>query len=253
MPRRTKLAKQLAAEAKARNPQPWHAKLVGKHRAYTRTGKWKKVFIAKLREIGIVVRAREAANISVKALYDARRRDKEFAREWDEALEDSTQALEAEAFRRAYHGVDEPVFFQGQLAGDWYNRDGQIVPKGTPDAVFVPHTIKKHSDILMMFLLKARRPNVYRDNYKVQIQGGTVKHEHTVQVALNKAMRDPGLLQKMQELASEIGLEDLDAPHPDDDGSGRSPPHLLPEPPTHANHARHVESRVVEAVPEDDQ
>ena len=49
--------------------------------------------------------------------------------------------MEREAARRAYHGVEEPVFHKGEVCG----------------------SIRKYSDTLMIFLLKARRPEVYRD------------------------------------------------------------------------------------------
>jgi hypothetical protein len=54
-----------------------------------------------------------------------------------------TAALEDEAVRRAYHGVEEPVFYKGVQCG----------------------SVTSYSDTLLMFLLKARKPAVYRDGY----------------------------------------------------------------------------------------
>ena len=59
----------------------------------------------------------------------------------DEATELGTAALEDEAVRRAYHGVEEPVFYKGVQCG----------------------SITKYSDKLLIFLLKARDPAKYRD------------------------------------------------------------------------------------------
>ena len=48
---------------------------------------------------------------------------------------------EDEAVRRAHDGVDEPVFYQGKACG----------------------VVRKYSDTLLIFLLKGRRPEKYRD------------------------------------------------------------------------------------------
>ena len=50
-------------------------------------------------------------------------------------------ALEDEAVRRAVDGVDEQVFYQGKACG----------------------VVRKYSDTLLIFLLKGRRPERYRD------------------------------------------------------------------------------------------
>jgi hypothetical protein len=52
-----------------------------------------------------------------------------------------TAALEGEAVRRAYHGVEEPVFCKGVQCG----------------------VVRKYRDKLLMFLLKARNPAKYRE------------------------------------------------------------------------------------------
>jgi hypothetical protein len=62
---------------------------------------------------------------------------------WDEALEDAADRLEAEAFRRAVRGVDRPVVYRGERVG----------------------TVHEFSDALLMFLLKAARPEKYRDRF----------------------------------------------------------------------------------------
>ena len=58
-----------------------------------------------------------------------------------EAEEQSIQALETEARRRALAGTERPLLYKGKEVG---------------------HT-RTFSDPLMMFLLKAKRPEVYRD------------------------------------------------------------------------------------------
>ena len=74
------------------------------------------------------------------------------------------ELLEAEARRRTAIGVDEPVFYQGQVVGH----------------------IRKYSDNLLMFLLKAHWPEKFRENVSIDQRvsghdGGPVKTEHVFQ------------------------------------------------------------------------
>jgi hypothetical protein len=81
-------------------------------------------------------------------VYDARI-DEEFARAWDEIEAETTDAMEREAYRRGVLGVSEPVVSGGKLLGE----------------------VQKYSDTLLIFMLKARKPTVYRDNVKVEHTG----------------------------------------------------------------------------------
>ena len=72
--------------------------------------------------------------------------DEEFASRWHEASEDATERMETEADRRGVEGVLEPVFHKGVEVG----------------------YIRKFSDTLLIFRLKAKRPQVYRDNARVE-------------------------------------------------------------------------------------
>ena len=67
--------------------------------------------------------------------------DPAFAAAWDDALEAAVDQLEAEARHRAIDGVEQPHFHQGKVCG----------------------TVRKYSDALLMFLLRAHRPETYRD------------------------------------------------------------------------------------------
>ena len=72
-------------------------------------------------------------------------------RSGDNALEEATDLLEAEARRRALTGIDEPVFYKGKVVG----------------------STKKYSRPLLMFLLEAHRPQKFRDGVKVEQPGAT--------------------------------------------------------------------------------
>ena len=64
---------------------------------------------------------------------------------FEEASEDAADSLEAEARRRAVEGVEEPVgWYKGQAGG----------------------VVRKYSDTLLIFLLKGRRPELYRERFE---------------------------------------------------------------------------------------
>jgi hypothetical protein len=81
------------------------------------------------------------AGYALAFVVELRRTDAEFAARWKEADNLAVERLEAEADRRAVDGTDKPVFYQGQRCGE----------------------IREYSDTLLIFRLKARRPEVYRE------------------------------------------------------------------------------------------
>lgn len=92
---------------------------------------WAPAFLAALERSGMVSEAARAAGVGRRTAYDRRERDEQFAQAWDEALEAATEELEQEAVRRAMDG----------------------------------------SDLLLMFLLKARRPRVYVERHQLRHTG----------------------------------------------------------------------------------
>src|SRR6267142_3657277 len=101
-------------------------------------------FIENLRLTGgNISKACEASNVSRPTAYTYRNTVPMFREAWDEALEASIEQLEQEARRRALEGVNEPVFYKGDVCG----------------------VIRKYSDTLAIFLLQAHRPEKYRDNF----------------------------------------------------------------------------------------
>jgi hypothetical protein len=105
-------------------------------------------FLAVLRETGgNVSRACAAIHLTRTRVYEWRAADPLFAIAWDEAVEFGTDDLEEEARRRALEGVDEPVFYQGEECG----------------------VIRKYSDTLLIFLLKGRRPDRYRERVTIDV------------------------------------------------------------------------------------
>lgn len=132
-----------------------------KERAKTRVARER--FIATLRDTANVRAAAQAAGVDRKTAYRWRDVSKAFAQQWDEALEDAVDTLEAAAMRRARDGVAEPVFWQG----------GKIAE------------VRKYSDVLLMFLMKAHRPKKYRETVNNRVM--------TWQDDLIMALRDGSL------------------------------------------------------------
>jgi hypothetical protein len=101
----------------------------------------KKRFLDAFARCGVLTYAARAAGISRVTVYAWQEHDPEFAAALREAAIESTEALEREAYRRAHGGVLQSVYQQGQRVGQ----------------------VRKYSDVLLIFLLKARKPEVYRD------------------------------------------------------------------------------------------
>jgi hypothetical protein len=113
-------------------------------------------FIAALRDGLSIKAACEAAGIGRTTAYEMRAEDEAFAKAWDAALDDGTDVLEDEARRRALDGVERPVVAMGRVAKD---DNGNIIK------------IREYSDTLMVTLLKARRPEKYRDRVSTELTG----------------------------------------------------------------------------------
>ena len=91
----------------------------------------------------------EQSGVSRRSIYEWRHLDDAFAAAWDEAVELGTDALEDEAIRRGHEGVEEPVYQGGVLVGH----------------------IRKYSDTLLIFMLKARRPEKFKDRISTELTG----------------------------------------------------------------------------------
>ena len=131
-------------------------------------------FLAAYAGCGIVGPAARAARVARRSHYDWMA-DPEYQAAFKSAKEEAVEALEMEARTRAMVGVAEPVIYQGQLCFD-YARDAKtgavlLNDDGKPIVSEQPLVIWRRSDNLCMFLLKAARPERYRDNATVEHTG----------------------------------------------------------------------------------
>ena len=119
---------------------------------------WMPAFLAALRAGGSPVRACEAARVDRRWVYRVRASDAEFREAWDDAVAGHADDLQAEAVRRAVHGVRELVLHRGKPVIVWLLTDGTVVPPHADGATGVPLTRVRKSDTLLMKLLAAARP-----------------------------------------------------------------------------------------------
>lgn len=98
-------------------------------------------FLAKLRDTGSAALAADEAGLSFAQVQALRGADPVFAQGWADAMAEAIDRAEAEIYRRAFRGVDRPVYYGGQQVG----------------------TIKDYSDSLAALYLKAHRPQMHRE------------------------------------------------------------------------------------------
>lgn len=182
---------------------------------------WVTPFLQHLKNSCNMAESCRAVGASYSAMQALRSRDADFEAAVDEALEEAYDALEAEARRRAFHGVEEPVVYQGQLTPIYErNADGSVKvddDTGNPVQARDRHgdprylTVRKYSDSLAQFLLKGYRRKKFGD--KTELTGANGGPLSTVDET-KKAARISALLalaqaRKDQQLPSDDQIDDL--------------------------------------------
>jgi hypothetical protein len=107
-------------------------------------------FLAAFAQIGTVSGASKAVKISRQTHYDWLASEEDYPSRFADAQDQATDALESEARRRAIVGVDEPVYYQGEIVG--YTR--------------------RKSDVLLIFMLKGAKPEKYSERLQHSGPGG---------------------------------------------------------------------------------
>src|SRR5579864_5664779 len=82
-----------------------------------RTPEIREAFLAELANTGSVSEACNRVGIGRKTAYEWKGDDEDFRVAWEKAYDLGTESLEDEAVRRARRGVDEPVFYKGNVCG----------------------------------------------------------------------------------------------------------------------------------------
>ena len=127
----------------------------------------KEAFLEALASTGNATSSARKIGIGRSTAYSWRLSDPDFASRWEDAIAMATDRLAFEARRRALDGGEEVRYFKGEPGG----------------------SIRRYSDQLLMFLLRAYRPDVYRNPRPTPTQ-----NDETIQKA-----RD-ALTQKLENL-----------------------------------------------------
>src|SRR5688572_7648171 len=88
------------------------------------------------------------AGISRQSVHRWLEHDEPFRLAYNQSRQESDDAIRSEIYRRAIEGVPEPVFHQGKCVG----------------------TVRKFSDVLLIFLAKSRMPE-FRDKQAIEHSG----------------------------------------------------------------------------------
>ncbi len=152
-------------------------------------GRRTKRFLATLAESGNVTVAAQAAGVSRSGVYVQRQLDDAFAKAWEEAEEVAADRLEAEAWRRAVEGVAEPLVSAGKLVS---GEDGR------------PMVIRRYSDNLLALLLRAHRPEKYRERTSVELDVSD-RLADRLEAARRRAIAKPEAGVTLELKADEVG------------------------------------------------
>lgn len=119
----------------------------------------------------------ELMGISRQTAYAERQRNEDFALAWHDIEEETTEAMEREAYRRAVEGVTTPMVSAGKHVTD----------------------VQSYSDRLLEFMLKARRPEKYRDRVDLNHSGSVEKR-----VKVDLAKLDDDELAALERIAAKL-------------------------------------------------
>lgn len=121
---------------------------------------WQPLFLKALANSANVRAACQAADVEPSTAYDERRKDRDFRRAWKAALRQACDILKAHAWKRATEGTtrEDPMLYKGKIVA--FKR------------------VTDYSDTLLIFLMKAHDPAMYRDRYEVKHKG-RIKHDLT--------------------------------------------------------------------------
>jgi hypothetical protein len=132
-------------------------------------------FLAAFAVTGQITAAAKAAKIERHVHYLWLETDPDYPALFEKARIEAVQALEDEAVRRATEGVFEPNLYQGQfvypIKGYELDPETGLPDRGKPIFGKKPLGMMKKSDRLLEFLLRAGKPEKFRDRGTVELTG----------------------------------------------------------------------------------
>ncbi|SNR92044.1 hypothetical protein SAMN06269173_11171 [Hymenobacter mucosus] len=120
---------------------------------------WRRAFLAVLADCANVSKAARAAEVNRQYCYECRANDPSFAEEWDNALEEATDKLEERAWTRANFADVQYKF----------TKTGEPILHPITGEPYYEHV---GSDTVLITLLKAHRPDKYKDRKEVTGKDG---------------------------------------------------------------------------------
>ena len=92
-----------------------------------RTRPWESAFPAALESTGIVSHAAKAAEVGRRTVYDHLKADPEFYEKTQDALATSDGNLQMELMHRAVEGVQQPVYYRGEVVGQSTRKNDSLL------------------------------------------------------------------------------------------------------------------------------
>lgn len=114
-----------------------------------RTDRAVETFLEVLRKTCNVSEACRKSKVARRTVYEWRESDEAFAAAWKEAEDEAADGLEREAWRRGVEGINKPVTYQGVITA----------------------TYKEYSDRMLELLLKAHKPEKFKDRVSAEHSG----------------------------------------------------------------------------------
>ena len=142
----------------------------------------RRAFLLAYEHCGVISVAARKVGVHRTCHYDWLKTDEGYAKAWKEADDEAVERMEAELLRRAVLGIEEDVRYQGEVVGK----------------------VRKFSDILLIFLLKAKRPAVYRDNFVALPSGDVSVLFEQTRILMRQVMSDPDTMRAAGELAKRM-------------------------------------------------
>ena len=133
----------------------------GENAGRPRRSDWQEPFLEVFRHTGVIATSARAVRVDVATVKRERQRDEAFALAFREAEEEAADNLERIAHERATIGQA----YQETTRTTRTLRDGKV------ETIEVVKEGRHLSDTVLMFRLKALRPEKYRDNARLELTG----------------------------------------------------------------------------------
>jgi hypothetical protein len=159
----------------------------------------RKVFLQMLAEYPSVTHAAAAVGVETVTVYRHKRNDPQFSVAFDDAVTAGMSLLETEAIRRATQGIEEKVYYKGEVID----------------------TKRTYSDGLLMFVLKGRMRETYGDKRELTGKDGAPIQVDSRNIILNAESMSPDARAAMRVVLEEAmgGDGEIDLGSQDFDGA----------------------------------